>query len=264
MEALLQQFSNLPMPYLQNLFLTFVRVGAILLTAPIFSSRAIPSVAKVALALFLSLILLPISTPGLDLVFDGVGTVLLAVAREVLVGVIVGFVASLMFMAIQTAGHVIGLQMGFAFANVIDPMNQNQISLVDQFYNILAILFFLAINGHHLLLMAMQKSFDIVPLDTFVFSDSMATKMITLTGQVLLIAAKIALPMMAALILADVALAIMARIAPQLQVFFLGMPLKIALGLLTIALALPITLNAIAGLTQNAPSDVLSLLRVAH
>ncbi len=256
------QFTGISTAYMQAFFLTLVRITAIMLTAPILSSRNIPNMVKIAFAITLTLVILPLNTQNLPAtLWNNLAEMFLAIAREILIGALVGFVTSLIFKTIQVAAHFLSLQMGFAFANVFDPMTQVQIAVIDQLYSMLALLFFLAINGHHMLIMAIQKTFDLVPLNTFSFNSQMAYGLIELTGQVLMIAARIAFPIMAVLILTDVVLAIMARISPQLQVFFLGLPLKIGLGLITALIVLPLTFSGLRQLFENSLSDTFILIR---
>ena len=257
------QLSNLSTAYLQSFFLTLTRVSAIALTSPLYGSRNVPAVVKVSLAVLLSLVLLPLNTDGLAIISEDLLGFVLALARETVLGTLVGFCSGMMFTAMQMAAHLVGLQMGFAFANVLDPMSQNQISLLDQLYSMLAILAFLAINGHHFLIVGIQKTFEIVPLDTFALSAAMADRMIVLASQLLVISVRISFPVLAALLLADVALGIIARLVPQFQVFFLGLPLKVGLGLLTLALALPMTVSWVGHLLDLTMSDIYVLLRAA-
>ena len=257
------QLTNLSTAYLQSFFLTLTRISVIVATSPLFGSRTVPALAKASLAVLLSVVVLPLNTQGLTPVSEDVFGLVLALAREVLLGALVGFSSAMMFTAMQMAAHLAGLQMGFAFANVLDPMNQNQISLLDQLYSMLTVLVFLAINGHHLLIMAIQRTFEIVPLNTFALSSVMVDKIVVLASQLLVISARIALPILAALLLADVSLGIIARVVPQLNVFFLGLPLKVGLGLVMLALVLPMTIGAIEQLLNRSMSDVFTLLRLA-
>lgn len=255
--------TNLSTAYLQSFFLTLTRVSAILASSPVFGSRNVPSVAKIGLAVLLSVVLLPFNIEGLTVISEDVLGLALAIIRELVLGFLVGFVTTLMFTALQMAAHIVGLQVGFALANVLDPLGQNQVSLLDQLYSVLAMLVFLSINGHHFLIMAIQKTFEIVPLDTFALSTAMVDRLALLTSQMLLISAKIAFPMLAALLLADVALGIIARLAPQFHVFFLGLPLKVGLGLITLALALPMTIAVAEQLLRSSVNEIFTLLSAA-
>lgn len=254
------QLTNLSTAYMQSFLLTITRVSAFLVTSPVFGSRNIPAIVKIALAVLLSVILLPLNTPGLSLISDDIPGLGLALGRELILGAIIGFSSTLMFTAMQMAAHFIGLQMGLAVANVMDPVGQNSVSVLDQMYSVFAMLLFFAIDGHHLLIMAIQQTFEIIPLDTFVFSSMMADRIVVLTSQLWVISAKLALPVLAALLLADVALGIIARVVPQLNVFFVGLPLKIGLGLMTMLLALPMTLHIFGQLIGGTINDVMLLL----
>ena len=249
--------------YVTGLFLTFVRILAILMTAPIFSSRTVPVVAKLGFAALLAYSLSPNSTelssvPGVTTLFDGspMGwlSLLLIVGKEVLVGIVIGFVSNLVFVFVGSAASLMGLQIGFRAANLFDPMTTTSTSALEQFYSMIVVALFLTVNGHHWLIKAIARSLEVAPLGTFTFQAITIERLIALTGETFSAAVRIALPVVAALLLADLGLGIMARAVPQMQVFFLGLPLKIGFGFLALALTLSLTLP----LVENMASDMIA------
>ena len=155
-------------------------------------------------------------------------------------GLILGFVVLLLFIGIQFAGQLAGLQMGFGIVNVIDPQSSEQVSIIGQFLNILAILLVLTLNGHHLILQGLVHSFEVVPLGGIEFKEVVMQKLVVLSNEVFIIAIKISIPVLLSLFLISVAMGILARTVPQMNVFIVGFPLKIGVGMAMLALSLPL------------------------
>lgn len=244
-----------------SLFLIFVRILAILMIAPIFSQRNIPILAKVGLAALLSLLLLPVVIPesGSDTtpLPQDLPRFLLVVAQEILVGVLIGFVSNLVFVALDMAAKIMGLQIGFQAANLFDPMSNIPSTALEQFYTLLALLLFLAINGHHWLIAALGRTFEIAPPGTFVLTRLTIERLMALTNESFVAAIRIALPVTGALLLADLGLGLIARAVPQVQVFFLGLPLKMGLGFVVLALTMIITLPLVKDLLADMVTNIL-------
>ncbi|HLY65431.1 MAG TPA: flagellar biosynthetic protein FliR [Chloroflexota bacterium] len=254
--------SVFPPNYLGNLFLVFVRVGAMLSSAPLLNGRAIPGVLKVGLALLLTFLLLPMNQGHfVEVPFEWLPLTLL-VAKEIGVGAVIGFAANLVFSAMQVAGQFMGLQVGFTLANVIDPLFSDSVSLIDQLYVILASFIFLAIDGHHMLILAVQQSLDIVPLGAFHITGPFIDQLVVMTGGIFVAALRLALPITAALLLADVALGLMARTVPQINVFVVGLPIKIFVGFIVILVTLPSVGGLIGNLFRSSFVDLSNLMRL--
>lgn len=255
----------LPQIYLLNLFLIFVRVLAVLATAPIFSNQSVPAIAKIGFAGLLSLILMPAPetqvSGALASVPAGMLPFLLIVAQEILIGVTVGFVSNLVFVTVGMAASMMGLQIGFRAANLFDPFTNAPTSALEQFYTLLAVALFLTINGHHWFIRALARTFDVAPLGSFVLNNIRLEYLVALTGETFVTAARIALPVIATLLLADLGLGLVARAVPQIQVFFLGLPLKMGLGLLTLAFVLSLTIPIVKELFADMAADILVVSR---
>jgi flagellar biosynthesis protein FliR len=228
------------------------RVGTIFMIIPIFGGRSVPAAVKIGLSLLLSLILLPLASARVTALPDEMPAFLALVARELLVGAIVGFAVLLVFIALQAAGHVVGLQMGFSLANVVNPLTAEHASLIDQFYGLLAALVFFSMNGHHALILAIQQTFDIVPVGKADLALPPAALVFAWGTDLFSVASRISLPVVTALLLADVAFAVIARSVPQLNVFVIGLPAKVAIGFIMLIVTLPLAMvvmsRAFAGL----------------
>ncbi|MGY8825775.1 MAG: flagellar biosynthetic protein FliR [Candidatus Latescibacterota bacterium] len=220
--------------------LVLLRVSALLVVAPIFGHRLYPARAKVGMAFMISLVIFPSVADTALNVPEGFLPYALVLAREVLMGVVLGFAVLLLFMGIQFAGQLAGLQMGFGIVNVIDPQSQDQISIIGQFLNILAILLILSLDGHHIILNGLMASFDTVPLGGVVLKASIVQKMIVLTSELFTIAIKISAPILISLFLVSVAMGVLARTVPQMNVFIVGFPVQLAVGLFVLVASLPL------------------------
>ncbi len=254
-----------------KLFLVFVRTLALFATAPLFSSRSVPVIAKIGLAALLSLLILPTLTTAAPLPLPGAeGTLtnwptewlslFLSIGQEVLVGVTIGFVSNLVFLTVGMAASIMGVQVGFRAANLFDPMSAASTTVLEQFYNLLAIALFLVINGHHWLLLGLSRTFEVAPLGTFVFQPITLERLMFLTGETFVAAVRIALPVMGALLLADLGMGVVARAVPQIHVFFLGLPLKEGFGLAALGVALVLTIPLVKKLMGNIVANMLAVV----
>lgn len=173
------------------------------------------------------------------------------IAREILIGLLLGFIGYLMFMAIQTAGSFIDIQIGFGIANVIDPMTGTSAPVIGNFKYMIALLMFLSMNGHHHLLDAIVYSYKWVPMNNDLFlgmiDGSLSEFLVRTFVQSFVLAFQMSAPLVTALFLTDVGLAFLARTAPQYNVFVIGVPLKIIIGLALLLVLMP----GLAVLFQN-------------
>lgn len=221
--------------------LIFCRITAFFVVVPVFSSQSVPTTFKIGLSFFVSMVIFSSGSMNIAVAQD-LGYVLL-IMREVLIGLLLGFVAYLMFMTIQTAGSFIDIQIGFGIANVIDPMTGASAPIIGNFKYMIALLLFLSMNGHHYLLDAIVYSYKWVPLDNNLFlkmiDGSLSEFLVRTFAQSFMLAFQMSAPLVAALFLTDVGLAFLARTAPQYNVFVIGVPLKIIIGLALLLILMP-------------------------
>ncbi|WP_213504823.1 flagellar biosynthetic protein FliR [Paenibacillus faecis] len=221
--------------------LIFCRMTAFFVVAPIFSSRGVPMNFKVGIAGIISLLILTIQ--GTNQAIPNDLGYLLLVFREVLIGLLMGYVAYLIFSVIQTAGSFIDIQIGFGIANVIDPMTGASAPVIGNFKYLIATLLFLTINGHHYLLDAVIRSYNWIPLSNEAFQrlyhGSVTEFLVRTFSQAFTLAFQMSAPLVVALFLTDVALGFLARTAPQFNVFVIGIPVKIIVGLVVLLLLVP-------------------------
>lgn len=223
--------------YLPHYILVFARVAAFFVTVPLFSYRTIPTQFKIAFSLFLAIILaqtIPLTMIPFDSFF------VLLMLKELTIGLFIGLIAFIIVSAIQIAGGFIDFQMGFAIANVMDPQTGAQSPLIGQYFYIIALLFLLSVNGHHMLIDGLHYSFQVISLDAFIpFSNESIGRFIMQTfNSMFVIAFQVAVPIVGCLFLVDVALGLVARTVPQLNVFVVGLPIKIFVSFVAILIFL--------------------------
>ncbi len=252
---------SVQMPQLQLLLFIFLRVGAIFMFLPIFNSRAIPVLFKLGFALSVAFILYPLLSEQARPLFATIPELVLAAACELMIGILIGLAVRTLFTGFQMAGQMAGYQMGMAIANVMDPATSAQVPILATFYNLLAILIFLSINAHIFLLRAMVESFQIVPLFGFEFNQAVMQHIINLAGNMFIIALKIGAPVIVALLITSAALGLVARTIPQMNIFIVAMPLKIAIGLIFLGLSLPYMGEFLAGTFDAVVRSVLVLMK---
>ena len=230
-------------PRLEVFLLVLARTAGIFTLVPIFGASQVPMPVRVSVAVVLALVFVPLCAPaGTGLLVVDVLPMALMMAREALIGIVIGFVTVLVFAAIQMAGDLIDLQTGFSFASMVDPVNGSQTSVGGRFHHLLAGLLFFATNAHHIMLRGLADSFQLAPVGQLSLNAAVTGGVVDLFAGLFVVAIKIAAPVVAAVFLADVALAILARTVPQMNVFIVGLPLKLGVGLVGMAIALPVTM----------------------
>jgi flagellar biosynthetic protein FliR len=253
------ELQNIPVDRFQAFLICAARVGSMMGTLPIFSGGQVPMKLRTALALAFSLVLFPVVEPLLPRPDFSPLSLGLLMANEALLGLMVGFAGRLVFTAVEFGGTVIGYQMGFAAANVFDPQNQHQTSLIAQFQNVLAILIFLALDIHHLFLQAIVASYSALPPGLLDFSGGAVPFLLQLAGNIFVLGVKFSAPVLAVLLLSGLVLGILSRVFPQLNVFMLSFPLNIGLAFLGIGLTLGLA-TTLLGREFNALWDQLQHL----
>jgi len=221
--------------------LIFCRITAFFVVAPIFSARNVPTAFKIGFGFLLSLLVF--LTYGIKQTVVPDAGYILAIIREILAGVLLGYVVYLFFTVVQTAGAFVDMQMGFGMANIIDPMTGASAPLLGNFKYMIATLVFLSMNGHHYLLLALLKSYEWIPLsnDLFerIYQGDISEFLIRTFADTFMLALQIAAPLVVAMFLTDVGLGFLARTAPQFNVFVIGIPLKILVGFLLLVMMMP-------------------------
>lgn len=237
-----------------RLFLVvFGRLAALFEVAPLFSSEAIPQPAKLGFALFVSVMVLPwVSAAGYPLP-AATGQYLLLVAGEVLIGLIMGFFLNLIFAVFQAAGQYFSLQIGFGASEVFDPLAEIEIPLMGQFLNVVGMFTFLVIAGaQKMVLVGVYRSFQAVRAVDLVLGRQFLTKeLVTGIGRLFADALTLSFPILGTLLLVSVAMGLLAKAAPQMNLLLMGFPFSIGVAFLIMVLAMPFLVGSISRIVDG-------------
>jgi flagellar biosynthetic protein FliR len=241
----------------------FVRILALVGSAPILGNPGVPVRVKIGLAFILTVVLAPVLGP-VPQVEPGSAIGLLIMAQQIVIGVAIGFAMRIIFTAVEMAGQIAGMQMGLGFATFFDPQNAAQMPVVGQFLGLVATLVFLALNGHLLLIEVLVQSFKVLPVAVPPYSVSGWRVLVGWGGEVFLAGLLLSLPIMAALLITNLALGIMTRAAPQLNVFSVGFPITLAAGFVVLAIAMSYFAPLFERLLHDGLQMTLQILRLAR
>ena len=242
--------------------LVFTRITSALAFLPVVGGVAVPNYAKVGLGVFVSAVIFPLAPISSVSVDVDVLTMGMKIAGEMVIGFFTSMLVNLIFSGVQLAGSVIGFQVGFGIVNVVDPVTSAQISITSQFLNLVALLLFLSLNFHHVLLHAVVNSFSYVPPGEFAAQPGLYDILINSMGAVYVMGVQIAAPLTVMLLLKQAAMGLIARTIPQMNIFIVGFPLTIAFGLFAMGLSLPVLAVYLERIFSRTASQVDMALRL--
>ncbi|MFQ5649076.1 MAG: flagellar biosynthetic protein FliR [bacterium] len=241
--------------------LALVRITSLVTVAPILGSKTVPVQVKVFLSLFLTIMLLPMLKTDDSLESLTLVGMLPLTIKESVAGLLLGFTAKFMFESFQFAGRLISTQMGLGMANLVDPDNGVPSTPIGNIYAIVAIILFLLLDGHHWIISALYKSFEVSSVaDLDLIKPAAGRQMLLMFNNLLVVGIKLAAPSMATLFLLEVCMGIMARMVPQMNIFFIGLPVRLGAGLFIIIASLPVFYVFFSSLLSNWKQDVNSIL----
>jgi flagellar biosynthetic protein FliR len=229
----------------------FLRVLAVFTSAPIFSSKVFPLRARIGLALLIAVAAQP-SLSGQPVISITSPEAFGAVAQQVGIGLAIGFTVRLVFSAVELAGEVVGFQMGLNFASFFNPSLNTQSSAVATFFGQMATFLFIVMNGHLMVLMAVIKSFDAFPVDQNFLESVRQLKLYSLGSDLFASALWIALPMLGMMMFVNLGLGIVSRVAPQMNIYAIGFPITLTVGLIGITVTLPMLDQPLMALMERA------------
>lgn len=236
------------------------RILALMSVAPVFGNRGVPRRTRLLIGLALTIVIAPLAGPAPDVSpssFEG----LMVLMQQIVIGTAMGLAMRIAFAAIDTAGELIGLQMGLGFATFFDPQHGNNAPVVAQLMGLLAVLFFLALNGHLLMISTLAHSFEVMPVGATLFGPRAAHNVVTYGGEMFVSGLTLALPVVAALLITNLALGVLTRTAPQLNIFAVGFPITLLLGFFMLALVLPHLTAPLEKLMMQGLTTSLEILR---
>lgn len=249
--------------YVYLFFLIFSRYLGMMMITPIFSSQVILYRIKVLLVVTLSVLTFPILLGSFEAAYPNSNLVLIMeLISEAAVGFLMGFLVFLIFSAVQFGGQVVDMLMGYRIANVVDPFSGFNSPVIGQFKNILLTLIFLAVNGHLYLIRLLHESFLIIPPRGVFFTNQLWQFFFRRSADMFVLGLKIALPIAGAIFFLDIVLAFLARTVPQMNLFVVGLPLKILAGLLLLYLLLPVLNTFFREIIFELIHDIPDLFRI--
>lgn len=226
--------------------LPLARILGFIASAPLWNTAGIPRRIRLILGLAIAITLIP-ALPAMPTVAPGSLPGLFLLGEQTLLGIAMGFAARIIFSAINLAGDFIGAQMGLSFATFYDPVNSTQTPVISELLNMIALLLFLALNGHLLYVATLAKSFYIIPVGAAFPGNGSWLNLVELGGQIFALGLLLSLPVVVALLIANLSLAVLTKAAPQLNIFALGFPITLLSGFVVLA----ISLNYLATPLQN-------------
>ena len=243
-----------------RLLILLARLSGIVF-APVFNTKTIPAIWKVSFILIMAVFAWKFGFAALYQPPEEISALVITLACELTTGIIISLTAQFFFAAIQLAGQLIDTQMGFGIMNVIDPLSGTQAPILGNFKFILALLVFLNVNGHHLFIRALFDSYRIIPIDGLSLGKEFLQLLIEYFGNIFIIGFKVALPIVGALLFADVILGIMARTVPQMNIFMVGMPAKILLGFGVLLASIPLFIYYLNSVFEDMFFRIYNIIR---
>jgi flagellar biosynthesis protein FliR len=251
--------SELLQTWLIGLLWPLTRILAFISVAPILSHKSIPNRIKLGLGIVLTLVMVPTFPPIPAFEVFSLQALLFLV-QQILIGVAIGFSMRIVFVAIELTGYMIAMSMGLGFASFFDPQTSGQTTAVSQFLYILAMLVFLSLDGHLLFVTALVNSFTVMPigLDSPTID---AMKIASWGGTIFSSGLLLALPVITALLITNMALGILTKTAPQLNLFGIGFPITISIGFLVLTLSLPTMVKPLERMIEEGASHMLQVTK---
>jgi flagellar biosynthetic protein FliR len=252
-----QEFINM----VESWLWPFFRIGGLFMAAPVIGTRSIPVKVRLIIAIAVTIVIVPlvdIPTDVSPVSFDG----FLVTLQQILIGIAMGLTLRVVFVALELAGQVIGQLMGLLMASMLDPSNGTQVPIISQVYLLLASLLFLSIDGHLIMIAALAESFQSLPISSQGISSDAVWTFLTWISSIMATAVIIALPAIASLLIVNISFGVMTRAAPQLNIFAVGFPIMIVLGVLIIMLTLGGVLHHIIELFDNSFLMMSNLIRI--
>ncbi len=249
--------------WLINFIWPLTRILGLIMVAPIFGHRVVPARVKIGLGMFIALTIAP-TLPAMPDVGLGSWQGLLILVQQVLIGLAIGFLMRVIFTAVEAAGEIVGLQMGLGFASFFDPQSAGQTLVIARFLNMLAMLVFLAVNAHLLLLGVLVESFQSLPINLQPLSAAGFFQVATYGSTIFSVSLQLALPLIAILLMTNLALGILTRSAPQLNIFAIGFPVTLGVGLIVLDFTLPYFAPQFEHIIQNGLKATSTVIHALH
>lgn len=238
------------------------RILALVATAPLLGNPSVPVRIKLGLAVMITVLVMPLVEKSLPQIDPASGVGFAILLQQILIGIAMGLVMRIVFVAVEMAGELIGLQMGLGFAVFFDPQNSGQIDIVGRFLGVIASLAFLAIDGHLIMIALISQSFSTLPIGLEGMTNATFTTLANWGSEIFKSGLQLSLPVLTALLITNLALGVLTRVAPQLNIFAVGFPLTLSIGLLVMALSMPFYAPILEHLVQEGLNLMMGILNI--
>jgi flagellar biosynthetic protein FliR len=243
-------------------FLVLARIGPLFVLAPLFSSKLLPARIRGIVAVALAIGITPVVSKGATVPLDAI-TMAGLILKEALIGAAFAFSIGALFAAVSTAGTLLDTSIGFSYGSLVDPLTGNQSTVLAQLYSLVGTMVFIVIGGDGWVVRGLARTYDLVGLDQMPDIGRLVGAMTVTFSGIMTAALEVAGPVMLALILTDAAFGVVSRVVPQLNVFAVGFPAKVVVGLLLVAATMPFVAGWISGELQQDVGSALQAIRVA-
>ncbi len=258
-------FPLLPFPSPREVIffmLVLSRVAGIFAALPVFGGRTVPVRIKAITVFMITLVCFPTLLITIPQVPSDTFSLALLLFSEVMIGLTLGFITQIIFSAVEFSGQIIGLQMGLTISSIIDPSRGTQVQIMSVVQSLFATLIFLSLNIHHLFIRAIMDSFRVIPLGGWRMNGELVHFLVMRTADIFIIGIRLAAPVMVALLLTTVALGIMARAFPQMNIFMISLPLNVGLGLVVLGMTLTIFFHVLEVSFGDLSAQINALFRL--
>lgn len=236
------------------------RMAGVLSVIPFLGGKGVPVKVKVLLILTFTLLLFPVLKLQAPQLPKDIISLFLLVGRETLLGLFLGMLSNIVFVAVEFCGQIVGTQMGFSMAGIFNPILDTQPSTIGSFQNLLAMLLFLSLGAHHLFLRALVESYQQLPLGAWIINDKLVYFFINSTAAIFTLGVKLAAPVMVSLLVTGIVLGIVGRFFPQMNIFIVSMPLNIGVGFIMLGLTLKVFLRMLENFFAGSGLQIKSLI----
>jgi len=241
--------------------LIFLRVTSVFVTAPVFSHQTIPVQVKVALGLFLSFVLFSFNANALKVADQTLAGLFILSLKEIFAGASIGFAIGIIFDGVRYAGELLGFDMGFSTATMFDPETSASFPVISELLYLFLLMIFISMNGLHFIFESLHASYAIIPMGEWNISQATITSIAAITGQIFVMAVKIAAPVIVSMFLANVSLGILNKAMPQMNIFGVMFPLKIGIGIIVLSATIPVIAFVFKKLLTVFESSVIELIK---
>ena len=244
-------FFSWPWKEVECFLLILVRVGVILFLFPFFSSRLIPVACKAGLCLLLTILFFPVVDPvDSSMSFTG-ADVFHLILSELAAGMILALMVQVFFEAVRIMGQLVGFQTGFAITNILDPQSGIQVSILSNIAHLVALTLFLSLDGHHIFIHALKKSYEVLPMGAFVLREELFGEVIARFGSMFALAVQMGAPAIVVLLFLKAAMGMVTKAIPQMNVMIVAFPLQIVVGLFFFGISLRVLLMVMERYVMN-------------